>query len=98
MFNVQTFKEEEVNLTEYLDFADARRQIGRFLDDVYNLKRIHSALGYLTPREFEEHWRTRPPAPARTTFPSGEPHPVVGPSAGPATAQRFSVSLGFVCW
>lgn len=50
-----------------LDVADARRQIGRFLDDVYNRKRIHSALGYLTPREFEEQWRTRSPELATTT-------------------------------
>ena len=54
---MRTIKEEEVDLSEYLDFADARRQIGRFLDDVYNVKRIHSSLGYLTPREFEEQWR-----------------------------------------
>jgi putative transposase len=55
---MRTIKEEEVNLSEYLDFADAQRQLTRFLDDVYNVKRIHSALGYLTPREFEEQWRT----------------------------------------
>jgi hypothetical protein len=36
------------------DFADATRQLTRFLD---NVQRIHSALGYLTPREFEESWR-----------------------------------------
>jgi putative transposase len=47
---------EEVDLTEYEDFADAWRQLGRFLDDVYNRKRIHSALGYLTPSEFEQQW------------------------------------------
>ena len=41
---------------EYADFADARRQIGRFIDAVYNVKRIHSSLGYLTPKEFEMKW------------------------------------------
>jgi len=59
---MRTIKEEEVNLSEYHDFADANRQIAQFLDDVYNVKRIHSSLGYLTPREFEEQWRaTRTP-------------------------------------
>jgi putative transposase len=54
---MRTIKEEEVDLSEYRDFADAERNLGRFLDDVYNRKRIHSSLGYLTPREFENHWR-----------------------------------------
>ncbi len=54
---MRTIKEEEVDLSEYHDFADAHRQIRRFLDDVYNVKRIHSALGYLTPMEFEQQWR-----------------------------------------
>jgi putative transposase len=53
---MRTIKEEEVDLSEYEDFADAWRQLGRFLDDVYNRKRIHSALGYLTPGEFEQQW------------------------------------------
>jgi transposase InsO family protein len=64
---IRTIKEEEVYLSEYHDFADAQQQICRFLDDVYNVKRIHSALGYLTPREFEEQWRTGQ-VPARTTM------------------------------
>ena len=56
---MRTIKEEEVDLSEYLDFADAYRQLGRFLDGVYNHKRIHSSLGYLTPVEFEEQWRSK---------------------------------------
>jgi transposase InsO family protein len=55
---MRTIKEEEVSLTEYADAADARRQLGQFLDAVYNRKRIHSALGYLTPAEFERQWRS----------------------------------------
>jgi transposase InsO family protein len=57
-----------VNLSDYQDFADAHNQIARFLDDVYNVKRIHSSLGYLTPKEFEDQWRTGPPPP--TTAPT----------------------------
>jgi transposase InsO family protein len=56
---MRTIKEEEVALTEYQDYTDARRQLGRFLEAVYNRKRIHSALGYLTPIEFEQQWRTQ---------------------------------------
>ena len=54
---MRTLKEEEVDLSEYLDLDDARRQIGCFMEDVYMTKRIHSALGYLTPAEFETAWR-----------------------------------------
>jgi putative transposase len=53
---MRTIKEEEVDLSEYEDFADAMSGLGRFLDDVYNRKRIHSSLGYLTPAEFEQQW------------------------------------------
>jgi putative transposase len=56
---MRTIKEEQVDLSEYLDFADAYRQLGRFLGAVYNKKRIHSALGYLTPAEFEQQWRSK---------------------------------------
>jgi transposase InsO family protein len=54
---MRTIKEEEVDLSDYQNFADAEHQLGRFLDEVYMTKRIHSALGYLTPVEFETAWR-----------------------------------------
>lgn len=50
---MRTIKEEEVELSEYRDFEEAYQEIGKFLDDVYTKKRIHSSLGYLTPTEFE---------------------------------------------
>lgn len=54
---MRTIKEEEVNLSEYRDYHDAYAHLGRFLDEVYMHKRIHSSLGYLTPAEFEAQWR-----------------------------------------
>jgi len=54
---MRTIKEEEVELSEYNDLDDAREQIGHFLEDVYMTKRIHSALDYLTPVEFEALWQ-----------------------------------------
>ena len=53
---MRTIREEEIDLSEYCDFADACRRLGRFLDDVYNRKRTQSSLGYLTPSEFEQPW------------------------------------------
>ena len=45
-----------MDLSEYRDYHDAYHHLGRFLDDVYMHKRIHSSLGYLTPSEFEIQW------------------------------------------
>ena len=54
---IRTIREEEIDLSDYHHFADARAQIGHFIEDVYQRKRIHSALGYLTPLEFEAAWQ-----------------------------------------
>ena len=51
---VRTLKEEEVYLNDYDDIHEARDRIGHFLTHVYHQKRPHSALGYLTPMEFEQ--------------------------------------------
>lgn len=57
---IRTIKEEEVYLADYLDFADVYHRIGHFIEEVYQTKRIHSALGYLTPVEFEAaYWAER---------------------------------------
>lgn len=50
---MRTFKEEHVDYSDYRDFDDARQQIGQWIEDVYMTQRIHSALDYLTPAEFE---------------------------------------------
>ena len=50
---IRTLKEEEVHLNDYEDITEARQRIGQFITQVYHQKRPHSALGYLTPMEFQ---------------------------------------------
>ena len=50
---MRTFKEEHIDYTEYRDFADAIAQIAYWMEVEYMSERIHSALDYLTPAEFE---------------------------------------------
>ena len=94
---MRTLKEEEVNGADYWDLEDARSRIGEFLDQVHNRQRLHSALRYLTPEEFERASEARgsdgadgsggkpkagfPPLPQALEIPPGFPH-----SRGPATA------------
>ncbi len=55
----KTLKREEVSLNHYQTFHDAEENVGRFIGDVYNAKRLHSSLGYLPPVEFEDEYVTR---------------------------------------
>ena len=56
---MRTLKEEEVYGRDYRDLEDARRRIGEFLEQAYNRQRLHSALRYLTPEEFERESEAR---------------------------------------
>ena len=51
---IRTLKEEEVHINDYQSITEARDHIGHFITQVYNQKRPHSALGYLTPMEFQQ--------------------------------------------
>jgi len=50
---MKTLKQEEVYRSEYRDLGEALAAMSEFLDGMYNQQRLHSALGYRTPTEFE---------------------------------------------
>jgi putative transposase len=56
---IKTLKSEEVSLNEYETFSDAKQNIEHFIDLVYNNKRLHSAIGYQPPAEFEASYINR---------------------------------------
>jgi transposase InsO family protein len=51
---IKTLKAEEVYMYEYEDMGEARSRLGNFLVEVYNQKRLYSAIGYVPPAEFEQ--------------------------------------------
>jgi len=57
---MKTLKYEEVYRNEYRDFHEARARIDEFIGDVYNQRRLHSALGYVPPAEFEQNGGATP--------------------------------------
>lgn len=87
---MRTLKEEEVQGRSYENMDDAKRRIGQFLEDIYNRERLHSALHYVTPEEFEKSLKTVesdgadgnggkpkagfPPFPQALEIPPGFPH------------------------
>jgi hypothetical protein len=62
---MKTLKQEEIYCNQYADFGELGEHLEEFLDTYYNRQRLHSALGYRTPEEFEQA-AAAPPAPGRT--------------------------------
>jgi transposase InsO family protein len=79
---IRTIKEECIELQEYEDYADARRRIGAFLQEVYNRKRIHSSLGYVTPSEYEAAYHQS----RRQSLLTATPDAAIIPAAGETEA------------
>ena len=51
---IKTLKREEIDARRYASFAELRQHIDEFMEQIYNKVRLHSALGYRSPEEFEE--------------------------------------------
>src|ERR1700677_1539394 len=65
---MRTLKQEEVYLANYETYLDVIENLPKFIEEVYNEKRVHSGINYLTPVELEERVRKDPSNPDNRRF------------------------------
>ncbi len=85
---MKTLKQEEIYCREYRDLEDLALHIEEFLDTYYNRQRLHSALGYRTPEEFEQDAARRAPATRTGAVAMKFFNPPKQPVSGAAVADR----------
>ena len=96
---MKTLKREEIYANDYVDLEHLRRNIETFIDDYYNRCRLHSALGYQPPQEFEQQLTTATTRAAATMsfFRHGEDYQPDSAGAktksGPQTAPLSTIGL-----
>jgi putative transposase len=85
---MQTLKQEEIKASAYRDLQHLRENLGDFMEQYYNRKRLHSALGYRTPEEFEREQNQNQDQTlkvATMTYTLGRANPSSGSGKGPQT-------------
>jgi putative transposase len=94
---MKTLKHEEVHASDYRDLADAKLRIGQFIETIYNRQRLHSALEYLSPTEFEANqpkpWTA---IPHTTEISTNVPNITVSSEGGTPLQRPLRVFCAFV--